>query len=199
MNKDEANSFTVDKLSELSKNIPMIILVGASASGKTEIAKILYKEYGMKKAVTHTTRQIRPSETRDVDYHFVDEATFLEMEKKGLFVETTFYNGNHYGCSKAEVGDEKCIILDPNGVNAFLSLRDPHIITFYLQADEETRRLRMETRGDEEAAIEKRIANDRVAFSSDKIPHVDFQIDCNKDSIAHLASKIHDLYLEKIR
>lgn len=199
MKKIVQDSFTVDKLSELDKNIPMIILVGASASGKTEIAKVLYKEYGMKKAVTHTTRPIRPSETKDVDYHFVDEATFLDMEKKGLFVETTFYNGNHYGCSKAEVGDEKCIILDPNGVNAFLSLHDPHIITFYLKADEETRRHRMEIRGDEPEAIKKRINNDRGAFADEKIPPVDFVIDCNSQGISELASLIHDSYLQRIK
>ncbi|MBQ7249983.1 MAG: guanylate kinase [Bacilli bacterium] len=176
----------------------MIILVGASASGKTEIAKKLFSNHGMKKAVTHTTRLIRPSETPDVDYHFVDEAQFLVMKEKDLFVETTLYNGNHYGCSKAEVGDEKCIILDPNGVAAFLALNDPHIITFYLRASEETRRKRMNIRGDEPEAIEKRIRNDRSAFADDKIPHVDFVIDCDTRSIEDLAEEIYKSYRAKI-
>ena len=176
----------------------MIILVGASASGKTEIAKRLFGAYGMKKAVTHTTRAIRPSETPDVDYHFVDEPTFLDMKKKDLFVETTFYNGNYYGCSKAEVGDEKCIILDPNGVASFLALNDPHVVTFYLRASEETRRHRMQYRGDEEEAIIKRILNDRNAFSDDKIPPVDFVFDCDEESVETLAERIYEDYRSRI-
>ena len=177
----------------------MIILVGASASGKTEIAKKLYASFGMKKAITHTTRPMRQGERQDVDYHFVDKETFLSMKEKDLFVETTFYNGNYYGCSKAEVGDEKCIILDPNGVASFLALHDPHIITFYLKASEETRRYRMSIRGDEEKAIESRIVNDRVAFADDKIPPVDFTIACDEDSVDDLCERIHKLYLERIK
>lgn len=176
----------------------MIILVGASASGKTEIAKKLFASFGMKKAITHTTRPMRQGERQDVDYHFVSQETFLDMKEKDLFVETTFYNGNYYGCSKAEVGDEKCIILDPNGVASFLALHDPHIITFYLKASEETRRYRMSIRGDAKEAIESRIVNDRIAFADDKIPHVDFIIPCDEDSIDDLCQKIHRLYLEKI-
>ena len=37
----------------------MIILVGASASGKTEICKALCYKYGFKKFVTTTTREQR--------------------------------------------------------------------------------------------------------------------------------------------
>ncbi len=177
----------------------MIILVGASASGKTEIAKRMYASFGMKKAITHTTRPIRPSETRDVDYHFVDQATFLRMKDRGLFVETTFYNGNYYGCSKAEVGDDKCIILDPNGVAAFLALHDPHIVTFYLKASEKTRKYRMTIRGDKPEDIEKRLHNDRVAFAEEKIPTVDFVIPCDEESVEGLAGEIRRLYLEKIK
>ena len=102
----------------------MILLVGASASGKTEIARYLSFRYGIKKAVTHTTRPIRPSETPDVDYHFVSVVEFLDLKEKDAFVETTFYNGNYYGCSKAECGKDKCIILDPSGVSAFSGIEN---------------------------------------------------------------------------
>ncbi len=177
----------------------MIILVGASASGKTEIAKTLFSRYGMKKAITHTTRAIRPSETQDVDYHFVDEKTFLEMKEKDLFVETTLYNGNRYGCSKAEVGDDKCIILDPNGVASFLALHDPHVVTFYLKASEETRKYRMAIRGDDANSIARRILNDREAFKDENIPPVDFLIEVDTGSVEAIAEKIHESYLEKIK
>ena len=34
----------------------MLIIIGPSASGKTECAKILEKIYNLKKVITHTTR-----------------------------------------------------------------------------------------------------------------------------------------------
>ncbi|MBQ2494305.1 MAG: guanylate kinase, partial [Bacilli bacterium] len=77
----------------MAHNNAMILLIGASASGKTEIAKALFRLHGIKKAVTHTSRPIRPSETPDVDYHFVTEEKFLRLKEEGEFVETTDYNG----------------------------------------------------------------------------------------------------------
>ena len=54
----------------------MIVLTGASASGKTEVAKLLFIKYDIKKVITHTTRPIRLGEKRGVDYHFVDVEKF---------------------------------------------------------------------------------------------------------------------------
>ncbi len=48
----------------------MIILVGASASGKTEVAKLLARKYGIRKVVTHSTRPLRSGEVNAVDYLF---------------------------------------------------------------------------------------------------------------------------------
>ena len=90
----------------------MIILVGASASGKTVVAKDLAARYGYTKAITHTTRPKREGEINGVDYFFVTKKEFLDMESRGEFVETTWYNGNFYGCSKAQVADDKCVVVE---------------------------------------------------------------------------------------
>ena len=84
----------------------MIILVGASASGKTEVAKYLKQHYGIKKVVTHTTRSMRTNEVDGVDYHFVDKQTFLALKNQNYFVEVTNYNNNYYGTSRDEVSDD---------------------------------------------------------------------------------------------
>ena len=70
----------------------MIILIGPSASGKTEIAQILEKKYNLKKVITHTTREKRINEKENVDYYFVSKETFLDMIKQNKLVEYTFYN-----------------------------------------------------------------------------------------------------------
>ena len=56
----------------------MIVLVGASASGKTELAKQLYQTYGYKKCITTTTREPRKNEVDGIDYHFLSQETFDE-------------------------------------------------------------------------------------------------------------------------
>ena len=49
----------------------MLILIGPSASGKTEVAKLLAKKYNITKIVTYTTRAPRINEINGVDYNFV--------------------------------------------------------------------------------------------------------------------------------
>ena len=97
----------------------MLILVGPSASGKTEVANILIQKYGMKRMITYTTRKIRSGEIDGVSYHFIDKNEFLKMIDNDEFVESTIYNENYYGTRKSDVSKEKIVILEPNGVNAF--------------------------------------------------------------------------------
>ena len=97
----------------------MLILVGPSASGKTEIAKLLDVKYHLTKIVTHTTREKRINEKDDIDYHFVSKDTFLNLKSNNEFVETTLYNNNYYGTSKKEIADNKCVVLDPQGAYSF--------------------------------------------------------------------------------
>ena len=177
----------------------MILLIGASASGKTEVAKVLLSKFGMKKAITHTSRPIRRSEVDRVDYHFVTKETFQRLWDEGKLIENTLYNGNYYGCSKAEIAKDKVVILDPNGLKKFQSLNDPSLITFLLTAEEETRRERMGIRGDAKEAIEKRIVNDRVAFSKEAIGHTDYEIATEGKSIEEIANLVYTTYIEALK
>ena len=172
----------------------MIILVGASASGKTEIAKCLAANYGIKKAITHTSREKRDGEKDGVDYFFVPEAIFLQMKSRYSFVETTFYNGHYYGCSKDQVADDKCVVVDPNGLKSFKALKSKRVISFLLRADEETRIERMRKRGDKEEDITKRIENDKTTFDPANIPQVDFIIDTDSRSVEAITKQIYALY-----
>lgn len=172
----------------------MIILVGASASGKTEVAKLLGRKYHIRKVVTHTTRAMRQNEVNDVDYHFVDVATFIELKNDGAFVETTIYNGNYYGTSKKEISDDSVLIVDPNGLKSFQDLHDPRIVTFYMFASEKTRLSRMRERGDSEEKAQSRIHDDRVCFNLEYINKPDYEIDCEVASIEEVTSQVYQQY-----
>ncbi|MFW5892973.1 MAG: guanylate kinase, partial [Bacillota bacterium] len=109
----------------------MLVLVGASASGKTEIAKIIIRKYNFKKLVTTTTRPKRPGEQDGVDYHFLDEATFQSMKEQGVFIETTTYNGYHYGTAFSETGWDKVLIVNVEGANSLYE-KIPHAMVIFL-------------------------------------------------------------------
>lgn len=172
----------------------MIVLVGPSASGKTEAAKLLYSIYGIKKVITHTTRPMRIGEKDDVDYHFVSKEEFLKLKEKNYFIETTLYNGNYYGTSKSEVADNKVLIVDPNGVKSILSLNDPRIIIFRLNADSTTRFNRMIIRGDSIENIEQRISKDKDVFSEDALSFKSINIDTEKMTLLEIAKFIYETY-----
>ena len=81
----------------------MIVITGASATGKTETARVLSTLFNIKKVVTHTTRPMRKGETDGVDYHFVSKEEFLKLKDEDYFVETTTYNNNYYGKKSAMI------------------------------------------------------------------------------------------------
>lgn len=176
----------------------MIILVGASASGKTATALKLQEKYGLVKAITTTTRKMRVNEHDGVDYFFISREDFLKRNKEGKFVENTLYNDNFYGCGVDQVADNKIIVLDPNGLRAFKKLKDDHIVTFLIECPESQRKERMNLRGDEQAKIIERLQNDVVDFDKKKIGHTDFTIDTSELSIEQAADLIYQKYIEKL-
>lgn len=172
----------------------MIVLSGASASGKTEVAKMLASKYGITKVITTTTRAMRQGEVNGRDYFFVTKEEFLEMQKRGEFVETTVYNGNFYGSLKSQISNNKCIVADPEGLKAYTALKDKNIVTFFLNAAENTRMFRMLLRGDKKEDAERRIENDKTIFAIEKFGYVDFQINSETQSIEEVTDEIYKMY-----
>ena len=176
----------------------MIVLTGASASGKTVTALDLQKRHGLVKAITTTTREKRIGETDGVEYFFISKEEFEKRLKENKFVEHSLYNGNFYGCGVDQVSDNKIVVLDPNGLHSFLKLKDKNIVSFLLIADEKTRKSRMESRGDKEENIQQRIENDVNDFALEKIGKVDFVINTDDYTIEEVSDLIYKLYIEKL-
>ena len=146
----------------------MIILIGPSASGKTEIAKTLIKHFKFEKFVTTTTRQMRVGEINNVDYHFISLEQFKEDIDQNRFIEFVNYNSNYYGTYKNEISDNKVLIVEPKGLNSFLKLNDEHIVSFYIDCPKDIRKQRMIDRQDNPEDIKKRMANDDLYFEEAK-------------------------------
>ena len=177
----------------------MIVLSGASASGKTEAAKMLMVKYGITKAITTTTRSMRKNEVNGRDYFFITREQFEQMIKDERFVEYTLYNGNYYGSTKDQIADDRSVVIDLKGIKSYSALNNDRIVTFYLKTSEEMRFKRMLERGDGEEYARKRIENDRLSFAENEIPKVDFRVDSENKTIEQVADEIYRLYCKKLR
>ncbi len=176
----------------------MLILVGPSASGKTEMASLLIEKYGMKRMITYTTRPIRIGEENHVSYHFVTEEEFLDRINKDEFIEYTIYNGYYYGSNKKDAGNDKIVILEPSGANSFYFKMKDDVVICYIESNEALRVDRMYHRGDSTEQVQKRIKNDEIVFGKDALVHIDKIFVNENKSLDDLALEIYEYYKETI-
>ena len=129
----------------------ILILVGASASGKSTLAKEFEKQNPkFSRIVTYTTRPKREGEIDTVDYHFISDDVFESMTIDDMFVEHADYRGWHYGTAVNFGKDEdKIVVLTPAGARAFRKYAelnsdlDLDIFVVYLQVDRKSRLIKM--------------------------------------------------------
>lgn len=175
----------------------MIVLIGASASGKTEIAKILYKHFQYEKIITTTTRPPRYGEVDGVDYHFLSKEGFNEILLTNGFVEVTKYQDNLYGTQKKDVTENGLIILDPNGANAFIEHYKEACFVVFVKYSKKRREERMRLRGDQEESIKNRLKSDDKVFNTKNLHKVDCIIENIDQPLYDMAKAIHEAYTNK--
>ena len=161
----------------------MLIFIGASASGKSDIAKILINEYRFKKMVTTTTRKKRANEVQHVDYHFT---TINRFKKK--------QDNNYYGTPKKGADLNKVLIVDPDGANSIYDHHINNVVFFYLETDEEVRKKRMLERGDNLIEVIDRLEKDEKHFMRSNLKHIDYVINTNEGTQEEIALQIATLY-----
>ncbi|MBI9009767.1 MAG: guanylate kinase [Tenericutes bacterium] len=172
----------------------MLVLLGPSASGKTESAKIMINRYPISRVVTCTTREKRINEIDGFDYHFFSVEEFKKLAAQDYFVETAEYNNYLYGTPRNELADNKFIILEPQGLKSFLKLKPCTIVAIFLRTEEDIRILRMKERKDKQKDIQKRIESDRNDFDLNKINGLDLIIDTSNKSLSDVADLIFSNY-----
>lgn len=177
----------------------MIILVGASASGKSVVAKKMYEKYNITKVITYTTRPIRVGEVNGVDYHFVSKEDFETKMKENFFVETANYNNNYYGTAYEDISKNKVLIVEPNGANVYYDKISDKVIIVYLNASEQERKKRMAIRGDSPENIEKRLVGDVEYFDFKNFKHIDLIIETENKKVEKISDEIIDYYRKKFQ
>ena len=124
------------------------------------------EDASLKISVSYTTRAPRPGEKAGVDYHYVDDATFLAMRERGEFLESAEVHGNRYGTSKQVIldamkrGEDLILEIDWQGARQVRALYPDCIGIFILPPSIEELERRMRARGqDSDAVIRRRVQN----------------------------------------
>jgi guanylate kinase len=151
----------------LSRRGRLFVITAPSGAGKTSLIEALMKaDPTLKLSISYTTRAPRPGEKDGVDYHFVDDATFLAMRKRGEFLESAEVHGFRYGTSKRVIseglrkGEDLILEIDWQGARQVRSIYPVSVGIFILPPSIEELERRMRSRGqDSEAVIRRRVEN----------------------------------------
>jgi len=148
----------------------LFIITAASGAGKTSLIKaLLAKDEHLKLSISHTTRKPRPSEANGVDYHFVDDATFLRMLGEAQFLESAEVHEARYGTSQSAIeaplaaGFDIILEIDWQGAEQVRRLYPHAVSIFVLPPSIEALERRLNGRGQDSAeVIAKRVAAART-------------------------------------
>ena len=146
--------------------IVLIVILGASASGKsTLVREFVQKHPNYRRVVTYTTRPMREGEVDGVDYHFLTPQNFSDMVRSGAFAETNRYRQWWYGTALSDCTDDlrAIAVLTPAGLRA-LGRRGIRTLSVYLCVDRASRLSMSLYRGDDVDEAYRRNLSDRGQF-----------------------------------
>lgn len=167
-------------------NKEIILLIGASGTGKTTFLQVL-KSMGIPELISHTTRDIRikNGEVEGVTYYYKTLETF-DFDEMVEFTEYPKHSGKYYGTSKIEIenklnqSDKVCIICDRHGAEEFKKLYGNLVKIIYIYTPIQNMIQHMRDRGDNEENIMERLINAVNTREMENIDIADFVI-VNKD------------------
>ena len=141
----------------------LFIISAPSGAGKTSLLKALIQaESGIRIAVSHTTRPMRPGEQNGVHYWFTKKSEFRNMVEEGAFVEHAEVFGNLYGTSEnalrelLQTGVDVVLEIDWQGAQQVRKRFPEAISVFLLPPTPQALRQRLVGRGQDSAAVIER-------------------------------------------
>jgi guanylate kinase len=141
---------------------PLFVLSGPSGAGKTTVVNEVIRQcpYRLRRAVTATTRPLRPGEIEGVDYHSWTANRFKAAIQDGQMLEhAVVFGRDYYGTPRSEVepfrttGTGVILVIDVQGAAQVRSSCESDLVSIFLDVpslDELERRLR--SRGSEDDA-----------------------------------------------
>ena len=153
----------------------LIVISAPSGAGKTSLVHALLQhnpQIGL--SVSYTTRSPREGEVDGKHYHFVSRDTFLEMAKRGEFLESAEVYGNLYGTSQKWIAEETAkgrdilLEIDWQGAAQVRKIFPACISIFILPPSRAALAQRLNGRGTDDASV----ISKRLAAVRDDVSHV---------------------------
>ena len=144
----------------------ILLIVGASGTGKTSVAERLEQQYGLKSVCSYTTREKRSD--GEYGHIFVTEEEFSKLSLAGY----SEYAGNRYGATTEQIESSDLWVIDMAGIQYFKSAyageKKPvviHLVTSLNDHEDFRERYeRMIKRGDDIEKAGFRTALDKIEF-----------------------------------
>lgn len=144
-----------------------LIISGPSGVGKTYLEKYLIANHNFQRIQSTITRPIRKGEVNGVDYNFITEKEYKDLEKQNKFITSAFALGCWRGFEKRLVEEISAnnhipiTVVVPTVVPQFLNAY-PDTIAIYLKPESEQFLIRrMNLRGDPPESIESRLEHEK--------------------------------------
>jgi guanylate kinase len=138
----------------------VIVLIGASAVGKSAIAEYLTETGAVQATPTWATRPPRDGEKDTCyDHRFVTDEEFDRQDEQGGFVDQHAFYGARYGMpflNKPPAGKEALVVLKPVFMPVFIE-HYPHARIYQIEASPVLLPRRMRERGQSEEDIKERM------------------------------------------
>ena len=181
-----------------SKDGIMVILSSPSGAGKTTLVKKLSEKDNFEISISHTTRQPRPNENKNVDYFFVNETEFKRLISNEEFLEYAKVFDNLYGTTRTPVIDKlnkgKNVLFDIDwqGADQIKNKKlDYKLITFFILPP--SREVLFE-RLSKRHASDKLIAKERMKqFGRDVLHWINYDYTVINNDLNKCYSKITNL------
>jgi guanylate kinase len=153
----------------------LIVVSAPSGAGKTSLVQALLAADGeVELSISYTTRAPRPGEADGKDYHFVSLEKFLDMERRGEFLETAAIYDNRYGTAKSwlqerrSAGRDVVLEIDWQGARQVRNVYSDAVMIFILPPSIEALEQRLKTRAQDSAET----ISKRLQVARDEISHV---------------------------